>query len=82
MLYFAKENNVNKYNNVFLKNAPSFNGYLLYGQDKGQVRYRALQIIDTIKSSLNSDVIKVSLEDIENNKFIDLINQKIFFLIN
>ena len=51
--------------NSFLKNAPSFNGYLLYGQDKGQVRYRALQIIDTIKSSLNSDVIKVSLEDLD-----------------
>ena len=65
--------------NSFLKNAPSFNGYLLYGQDKGQVRYRALQIINTIKSSLNSDVIKVSLEDLENNKFIDLINQKNIF---
>ena len=63
----------------FLNNAPSFNGYLLYGQDKGQVRYRALQIINTIKSSLNSDVIKVSLEDLENNKFVDLINQKNIF---
>ena len=52
---------------------------LLYGQDKGQVRYRALQIINTIKSSLNSDVIKVSLEDLENNKFVDLINQKNIF---
>ena len=38
--------------NSFLKNAPSFNGYLLYGQDKGQVRHRALQIINSLKSSL------------------------------
>ena len=58
----------------FLSNAPSFNAFLLYGKDKGNVRHRALQIINAIKSSLNSDVIKVSLEELENHKFVDLIN--------
>ncbi len=65
--------------NSFLNNAPSFTGYLLYGQDKGQVRHRALQIINTIKSLSDTDVIKVTQEDLENNKLLDLINQTSIF---
>ena len=61
MLYSLQINNMlinnNQYNS-FLKNAPFFNGFLLYGQDKGQVKYRSLQIIDKIKSSIKSDIIK------------------------
>ena len=38
-----------------------------------------MQIINSLKSSLSADVIKISLEDLENNKFVDLINQKNIF---
>ena len=69
----------NKSYNSFLNNVETFKGSLVYGPDKGQVRNRANQIIKAIKTNSPSDVVKVSLEDLENNKFIDLINQTNMF---
>ena len=69
----------NKSFNSFLNSVETFKGSLVYGLDKGQVRHRANQIIKAIKISSPSDVVKVSLEDLENNKFIDLINQTNMF---
>ena len=40
----------------------------VYGPDKGQVRHRANQIINKLKTKFPLDVVKVSAEDLENNK--------------
>ena len=68
--------NNNQYSS-FLNNLFSFNGFLLYGPDKGQVKYRSDQIINKIKIKFSSDIVKGSTEDLESNKIFDLINQKI-----
>ena len=51
--------------NDFLKNTNSFNGFLVYGPDKGQVRHRAYQIIKELKNKNPVDVVKVSAEELE-----------------
>ena len=69
----------NQQYNKFLNNVFLFKGFLLCGPDKGQVRHRANQIINRIKGKFSSDVLKVSTTELEENKFIDLINQKSLF---
>ena len=63
----------------FLNNANSFNGFLVYGPDKGQVRHRAYQIIRKLKGGNSLEIVKVSLEDLEKNSFLDLVNQTNIF---
>ena len=53
--------------NEFLNNANSFNGFLVYGPDKGQVRHRSYQIIKELKTKSSLDIMKVSSEELENN---------------
>ena len=70
--------NNNKFND-FLNKVDSFNGFLVYGPDKGQVRHRSYQIIQELKNKYPSDIVKVSAEDLENNSFADLVNQTNIF---
>ncbi len=63
----------------FLNNANSFNGFLVYGPDKGQVRHRAYQIIKKLKGRNSLEIVKISLEDLEKNSFLDLVNQTNIF---
>jgi len=65
--------------NNFLDNANSLNGFLVYGPDNGQVRNRSHQIVKALLKQSSADVVKVSSEDLENNTFIDLINQTNIF---
>ena len=65
--------------NDFLKNTNSFNGFLVYGSDKGQVRHRAYQIIKELKKKHPTDIVKVSAEELEKNSFVDLVNQTNIF---
>ena len=65
--------------NSFLDNANSLNGFLVYGPDNGQVRHRSQQIVKALLKQSSADIVKVSSEDLENNSFIDLINQTNIF---
>ena len=65
--------------NDFLNNTNSFNGFLVYGSDKGQVRHRAYQIIKELKNKHPADIVKVSAEELEKNSFVDLVNQTNIF---
>ena len=63
----------------FLNNTDSFNGFLVYGPDKGQVKHRAYQIIKKLKVGNSLEIVKVSLEELEKNSFLDLVNQTNIF---
>ena len=63
----------------FLENIEIYNGFLLYGADRGRVKDRSNKIIEKLNFEKNLSVVKASQEDLEKSNLIDLINQKDIF---
>ena len=63
----------------FIDKVETYNAYLIYGPDKGGVKENSADIIKSLKSKKDFNVIKVSDEDLEKNSLIDLMFQKDIF---
>ena len=63
----------------FIDNVTKFNGFLIYGPDKGKVKENANNIIKKLQSDYSFGNVKVLNEDIEKNTLLDLIFQKDIF---
>jgi len=63
----------------FIGNVTNFNGFLIYGPDKGKVKENANNIIKKLQSDYSFGNVKVLNEDLEKNILLDLIFQKDIF---
>ena len=64
-----------------IDNVAKFNGFLIYGADKGKVKENANNIIKKLQSDYGFGNVKVLNEDLEKNTLLDLIFQKDIFCI-
>ncbi|MBF96124.1 MAG: DNA polymerase III subunit delta [Pelagibacterales bacterium] len=63
----------------FVEDLTEYNGFLIYGPDKGQVKERSNIIIERLKEEKGLNVLKVTQEDLEKNSLTDLIHQQDIF---